>query len=147
MRLGTALRVHKLDVHDRALFLRPNLPHQSYLRLNEVCDVMLDTLHWSGGNTSLDALAGGLPVVTLPGELMRGRQSQAMLRALGAPELVVADEDQYVATAVRLGKDRDERRALSERLKANRLELFERDEPIRALEDLLERAWKETPAG
>jgi len=141
MRLGNTFRLYKMDVHDRALFLMPNVQHATYLRLNELCDVMLDTLHWSGGNTSLDALASGLPVVTLPGEFMRGRQSQAMLKALGAPELITHDAETYVETALRLGRDADERRSISERLKANRLELFERDEPIRALEDLLERAF------
>ncbi|HET6265482.1 MAG TPA: hypothetical protein VFD95_11520, partial [Usitatibacter sp.] len=117
----------------------PRLAHGDYLRVNQLCDVMLDTLHWSGGNTSLDAFASGLPVVTMPGELMRGRQSMAMLGTLGIPELVVKDVDRYVETAVRVGKDRDERRALSERIAAARGELFERDEPIRALEDLLEK--------
>ena len=125
----------------------PNVPHPSYLRLNALCDVMLDTLHWSGGNTSLDALASGLPVVTLPGEFMRGRQSQAMLRGLGVPELVARSSEEDVATALRLGRDRDERRSLGERIAANRGALFEREEPIRALEDLLERAWRETPEG
>ena len=66
----------------------PQLPHPDYLRVNRVCDAMLDTLHWSGGNTSLDALACGLPVVTLPGALMRGRQSAGMLRVLGVTELI-----------------------------------------------------------
>jgi predicted O-linked N-acetylglucosamine transferase (SPINDLY family) len=27
---------------------------------------MLDSVHWSGGNTSIDAIAAGLPIVTLP---------------------------------------------------------------------------------
>ena len=49
--------------HDRAAAVR----HDDFLRINRACDVMLDTLRWSGGNTSLDALAGGLPIVTLPG--------------------------------------------------------------------------------
>jgi predicted O-linked N-acetylglucosamine transferase (SPINDLY family) len=146
-RLGAAFRRHKIDIHQRAIFLMPNLPHPAYLRLNALCDVMLDTLHWSGGNTSLDALASGLPVVTLPGEFMRGRQSQAMLRALGAAELVAKDADDYVSTALRLGQDLALRRDIAERIAANRLALFEREEPIRALEDLLERAWRETPGG
>jgi CRISPR-associated protein Csy1 len=146
-RLGAAFRRHGIDIHERAIFLMPNVPHPSYLRLNALCDVMLDTLHWSGGNTSLDALASGLPVVTLPGEFMRGRQSQAMLRGLGVPELVARSSEEYVATALRLGRDRDERRSLGERIAANRGALFEREEPIRALEDLLERAWRETPEG
>ena len=141
-RLGVAFRKHQVDLQSRAIFIASNLPHASYLRLNQLCDVMIDTLHWSGGNTSLDAIASGLPVVTTPGELMRGRQSAAMLEIVGVPELVAKNPEKLVETAVRLGKDRDERRALSERMTAGRERLFERDEPIRALEDLLEKAFK-----
>ena len=71
---------------------------------------------------------------------MRGRQSQAMLRAVGAGELIAKDADDYVAKAVGLGRDRELRRSLSERILANRGELFERDEPVRALERFLEDA-------
>ena len=140
VRFGMALRRRGLEIHDRVTFLMPFMPHGTYLRLNTLCDVMLDTVHWSGGNTSLDALATGLPVVTLPGKLMRGRQSQAMLRTLGLDELVAADTEDYVAKAVALGGDRDRRRSISERIAANRGALFERDEPVRALETFLETA-------
>ncbi len=69
--------------------LLPNVSHADYLRVNLACDVMLDSLYWSGGNTSLDAIACGLPVVTRPGEFMRGRQSAGMLSLMGLEELVV----------------------------------------------------------
>jgi CRISPR-associated protein Csy1 len=139
-RLARTLGKRGIDIHERVLFLAPFMPHPRYLRLNSVCDVMLDTLHWSGGNTSLDALASALPVVTLPGGLMRGRQSQAMLRTLGMDELVTADTDTYVETAVALGGDADRRRDLSRRIVARRDALFEREEPVRAFEDFLEKA-------
>jgi predicted O-linked N-acetylglucosamine transferase (SPINDLY family) len=139
-RLARAFERFGLDIHERAIFMRSNMPHPTYLRLNELCDVMIDTLHWSGGNTSLDALASGLPVVTLPGALMRGRQSAAMLDILGLPELVAADRDELVATAVRLGRDPGERRSISARIAAGRGALFEREEPVRALEEFLLRA-------
>jgi CRISPR-associated protein Csy1 len=141
-RLAASLEKRRIDIHERVFFLAPFIPHSRYLRLNALCDVMLDTLHWSGGNTSLDALASGLPVVTLPGGLMRGRQSQAMLRALGAGELVARDVDGYVETAVTLGRDASRRRALSQAIVANRSALFEREEPVRALEDFLDGAAK-----
>ena len=139
-RLSKALQQRGLDIHKRVIFIMPFVPHATYLRLNELCDVMLDTLHWSGGNTSLDALSTGLPVVTLPGELMRGRQSQAMLRTVGAGSLVQSDIEGYVATAARLGNDSDERKSLRQTILANRGALFDRDEPVRALEDFLLRA-------
>jgi CRISPR-associated protein Csy1 len=138
-RLGRSLRKRRMDINERVLFIAPNIPHPSYLALNRVCDVMLDTLHWSGGNTSLDALASGLPVVTVPGGLMRGRQSQAMLRMLGLEELIASGLEDYVAKAIALGSDAERRRSISERIAARRGELFERDEPIRALEALFQR--------
>ncbi|MEO7742702.1 MAG: tetratricopeptide repeat protein [Usitatibacter sp.] len=136
-RLGRALRKRGMDMNERVIFIAPNIPHASYLRLNQLCDVMLDSLHWSGGNTSLDALASGLPVVTLPGTLMRGRQSQGMLRILGLDDLVAGDAEGYVCTAIELGRDARRRRDIAERIRDRRGELFEREEPIRALEEFL----------
>jgi CRISPR-associated protein Csy1 len=75
----------------RVRMLKPDLQHAAYLRLNAACDVMLDSVHWSGGNTSIDAIAAALPVVTLPGTLMRGRQSAAMLAALQLPQLIAGE--------------------------------------------------------
>ncbi len=142
-RLQASLQRRGLDIGDRVRFIMPPLPHGAYLQLNRLCDVMLDTVHWSGGNTSLDALSRSLPVVTWPGTFMRGRQSQAMLRILGADALVTAGAEQYVETAVRLGTNVEERRAVSRRIGANLGELFERDEPVRELERFLERAARE----
>jgi protein O-GlcNAc transferase len=138
-RLVEALAVHGLQLEDRVVFL-PYMSHAEYLRVNACCDVMLDTLHWSGGNTSLDAIASGLPLVTLPGALMRGRQSAAMLGLLGLEELVATDPGDYVAKAVAIAGDRDRRAAIAQRIKAAHHALFDRDEPIRALEAFLERA-------
>ena len=139
-RLAASFERRGLDIHTRAIFMRSNVPHPTYLRLNELCDVMLDTVHWSGGNTTLDALASGLPVVTLPGALMRGRQSKAMLEILGLARLVASNPDAFVETAVGLGRDRDSRAEVSEQMASRRGELFERDEAIRALERFIDQA-------
>ena len=80
----------------------PQCSHDDYLRINAVCDAMLDTLRWSGGNTSLDALATGLPIVTLPGRFMRGRQSAGMLTLAGLGDQVASDDDDYVRIASRI---------------------------------------------
>ena len=138
-RLGKCLARHGVDVRERVRWLK-FAPHGAYLRVNQLCDVMLDTLHWSGGNTSLDALASGLAVVTLPGSLMRGRQSAAMLGALGLDELIATDAGSYVDIAVRLGSDAGLRRDIARRIAENRASLFERDEPVRALEEFFARA-------
>ncbi len=135
-RVAGALDLPVAALGERVTFL-PYMPHEAFLRVNAACHVMLDTLHWSGGNTSLDALAAGLPVVTSPGEFMRGRQSAAMLQLLGVPELAVAPGD-YVATAVGLGRDAAAREALRRRIREACGELFDCSEPIAALHDFLE---------
>jgi CRISPR-associated protein Csy1 len=125
---------------ERVHMLKPDLPHAAYLRLNNACDAMLDSLHWSGGNTSIDAIAAGLPIVTLPGALMRGRQSAAMLHALQLDECIATSRDDYVAKALAIAHDEQRREQIAQRLRTSRDVLFGRDEPIRALEDFLERA-------
>ncbi len=67
-----------------------------YLQVNMACDLMLDSLHFSGGNTSLDALQAGLPVLSSEGRFMRGRQTAAMLRRLGlADQGWLAESDSW----------------------------------------------------
>jgi CRISPR-associated protein Csy1 len=136
-RLGSAFAERGLDFDARTVFLR-FVPHATYLRINELCDVMLDTLHWSGGNTGLDALASGLPLVTLPGRFMRGRQSAAMLRLLGTEELIAANSDEYVEKAVAIGTTRDCRDELSRRIVAGHGALFDRSEGVAGFARFLE---------
>jgi CRISPR-associated protein Csy1 len=137
-RLAAALAGEGLRADERVIVL-PQCGHDDYLRINAVCDAMLDTLRWSGGNTSLDALATGLPVVTLPGRFMRGRQSAAMLTLAGATELVARDDGDYVRIAAQLASDRDFRAAQALRVREGAAAVFGDAAPVRALADALER--------
>jgi CRISPR-associated protein Csy1 len=123
---------------DRLVVL-PQCGHDDYLRINAVCDAMLDTLRWSGGNTSLDALAAGLPIVTLPGRFMRGRQSAGMLGLAGLDELVARDEDDFVRIAAQLGSDSGFRMGLAARTREAAGKVFADPAPVRAFADALER--------
>ncbi|MBE7523805.1 MAG: tetratricopeptide repeat protein [Burkholderiales bacterium] len=125
-----------LDAHDVArerVIVRPQVGHHDYLRVNLACDAMLDSARWSGGNTSLDAIACGLPIATLPGTVMRARQSAGMLALAGATELVASDEEGCVASAVRLATDRDFREAMSRRVSAGAARVFDDAAPLTAL--------------
>jgi len=128
-----------LAIRERALVL-PSLSHPDYLRVNRVCDAMLDTLHWSGGNTSLDALACGLPIVTLPGALMRGRQTAGMLDVMGAHDLIARSRDDYVRIAVKLATDAPWREEQCRRIVKGRDRLFDDRAPIDRLQAFLQDA-------
>lgn len=79
----------------------------------------------------------GLPVVTLPGDLMRKRHSFAMLKMMGITETVAASEDDYVDIAVRLGLDGAWRRHMGERMRERASLIYDDETPIRALESFL----------
>ena len=115
----------------------PQRSHEDFLRIMCACDVMLDTLHWSGGNTSLDALACALPIVTLPGRFMRGRQSAGMLRLIGCDELIADDADAYVDIVRRIAGDGAARAAVAAKLRTGRDLLFDDCAPIAALAEFL----------
>ena len=130
-RLDAALAAAGVSRGDRVVVL-PQVGHDRYLELNLACEAMLDTLRWSGGNTTLDAIATGLPVVTLPGRFMRARQSAAMLGIAGVPDLVAQDRDDYVRIAARLASDRAHRDALSARLADGAARVFDDAAPVDA---------------
>jgi predicted O-linked N-acetylglucosamine transferase (SPINDLY family) len=130
-RLETALA--ERGVTPNRLRMLPHLPRASFLEANRLCDVMLDTTRWSGGNTTLDALAAGLPVVTRRGRFMRGRQSAGMLEFIGLPELIAQNDDDYVDIALRLGRDKHWRDEVSCRIAAGRERLFDDRAPVAAL--------------
>ncbi len=103
-RLGGALAEAGVEARQRLIVL-PYQSHADYRAINRLCDVMLDPPHWSGGNTALDAIASGLPLVTFAGRFMRGRQSAAMLQRLGLAELVADSADAYLRIALALAHD------------------------------------------
>jgi predicted O-linked N-acetylglucosamine transferase (SPINDLY family) len=137
-RLAAAFAAEGLEA-ERHLVILPYLEPPQYAALNRTADVYLDSIGWSGGNTTMEAVAAGLPVVTLPGALMRGRHSYAILRLMGLEETIAADLDEYVAIAVRLGRDRDWRRRVAARVVAGQERLFGDEAGLRDLEAFLER--------
>ena len=110
------------------------LHYPQYLQLNLLCDIFLDSFAWSGGITSLDAISCYLPIVTCPGELMRGRQAYALLERLGIEETIAEDTSHYINIAVRLGLDEDLRNNIKEQIKANQHLIFEDTSCVAALE-------------
>lgn len=77
----------------------PPVARSRFLEILSSADLMLDTLHWSGGNTSLDALRAGLRIATTRGRFMRGRQSAAMLQALNRPDWIACSAAELAALA------------------------------------------------
>ena len=136
-RLQRAFTAADLD-WQRHCVLIPPVPHAAFPGLLRAADVFLDSIGWSGCNSTLEAVACDLPVVTTPSVLMRGRHSAAILTCMGLAHRVAADVDAYVEQAVRLA-DPAARAAFVAELRAGRPRIFGDTAPVRALEDFLVR--------
>jgi protein O-GlcNAc transferase len=121
------------DVADRVQFL-PRQSGSDFTSLVAACDVMLDTPHFNGMNTSLEAFAVGTPVVTLPSGLQRGRHTSGMYRRMGFSECVAKNDDDYVRLALRLGRDAQYRQSVAEQIRQRSGVLFEDPQVVREFE-------------
>lgn len=122
---------------DRHVSFLPRLDRDRYHALNRVADIFLDTPEWSGCNSTLEALACDVPVVTLPGTWMRGRHSYAFYRRMDFDALTARDESHYIELAVRLGTDPRWRATQRQRIAQATTRLYGDPEPVRALSDFL----------
>ncbi|MDM3847305.1 MAG: DUF5672 family protein [Aphanizomenon gracile PMC638.10] len=132
-RLQRAFAAVGLNSEDYCVHL--NIPERlDYLMINLLSDVYLDTFTWSGGNTSLEAIACNLPIVTCPGEFMRGRHTDSFLKMIGVTDTIASNEQEYIEIAVRLGLDKPWRRSIAERMSQNHDCLFDDKACVTGLE-------------
>lgn len=125
------------------------LPHQSndqFLHLLTLADCILDSTHFSGGTTTAQALAVGAPIVTLPGEFMRGRITAGCYQKMGLFDCVARDREEYVRIALRLGTDPAFRAQTRSAILTRNSILYDNPGFIRELEDFLPRAVAERNA-
>ncbi len=134
------------DVLGRIRFL-PSLARDTFVNLLAVSDVLLDPIHFGGGNTSYQGLAVGTPIVTLPSNFLRGRITFALYQQMNLQDCVAANREDYVKLALRLGTDSDYRKAISNKILESNGVLFENSEGIRELEQFFRSVVEPKPPG
>ncbi len=127
------------EMAERILFL-DRLAKPTFLNLNAVVDVLLDPIHFGGGNTSYEGLALGVPIVTLPSPFLRGRITLALYRQMQVLDCVVATPKEYIELAVRLGTEPDYRAHLRAKIQQANGVLYDNVAGVRALEEFLHSA-------
>ena len=137
-RLAGAFSAAKLNVSEYCVIL-PALERFTYWNLSLLGDVFLDAVGWSGGVSTFEAIACRLPIVTLPGNFMRGRQSYAILTELGVSDTIARNETEFVQIALRLGVDRVWRDDVVQRMVGNYSSVYSDTRCVRALEDFFKR--------
>ena len=99
--------------------VHPGGSHAAFLGQYRLVDIIVDTVPYSGGLTTCEALWMGVPVLTVSGDRVAGRHATAHLRTVGLDACVARDEADLVARAAALLQH-------PERLRAWRTTLRER---------------------
>jgi protein O-GlcNAc transferase len=113
---------------ERLVFARSISADQHLTRLKRA-DLFLDTLPYNAHTTASDALWAGLPLLTCRGSAFPGRVAASLLHAVGLPELVTDNLEQYEALALKLARDPLLHQSIKQKLARNRLTtpLFDTD--------------------
>ena len=123
-RLGRAFADEGVALETRLAICRW-VSQPEWLGLARIADFALDAFDWSGGNTSLEMFWYDTPIVTLPGALMRGRHTMAMLERMELRQLIARDADDYVRIAVDLATSADFRTEMSGLIRERKHRLYD----------------------
>jgi predicted O-linked N-acetylglucosamine transferase (SPINDLY family) len=103
---------------------------EEYLARYRVCDLFLDTFPYNAGTTASDALWVGLPVLTLMGRSFASRVAASLLSAIGLPELITNNQQEYEDLAIKLALNPKKLADIKLRLVNNRLTTRLFDTPV-----------------
>jgi predicted O-linked N-acetylglucosamine transferase (SPINDLY family) len=133
-RLERAFREVGLNAAEHCIFL-PRLTPDRFIAAIGHCDVVLDSIGWSGCNSILESLVHNVPIVTLAGEMMRGRHTAAILDMIEVRETTAQTIDEYVSIAALLGRSTAKRTELSVRIAEQKHGVYRDRDCVKALEE------------
>jgi predicted O-linked N-acetylglucosamine transferase (SPINDLY family) len=127
------------DVQQRILWM-DRMSAMKFQHLFRLGDVALDPYRFGSGNTCLEALAMGMPLVTCPDAFMRTRMAAACYQRMGLTIPVTDCPAQFAQRAVEIATDSELRQHLSREISQRAAILFDNVSAVRELEGWMESA-------
>jgi protein O-GlcNAc transferase len=115
LQAATAARFAAHGVDPLRLHFQGHTLGDDYAAAFDRIDLMLDPTPAPGGTTTLEALAHGVPVLTLAGETYYSRIGVELLAGAGLSDLIAGSPADYVETAVASAADAARLQALRDR--------------------------------
>ncbi|BBO88349.1 tetratricopeptide repeat protein [Desulfosarcina ovata] len=123
---------------DRVYFI-PSLDRDQFVALFLMADAVIDSIYFSGGNTSLECFAMGVPVVTWPSPMLPGRLTYGFYKQMNIMTCVASDMNQYVELAIRMANDLSWKDSICREIESKSSILFENISNVKELEETLEK--------
>ena len=104
-RLTSLFEKNGLD--SRVLKFQDRLQKENYKTFLNTLDIALDSLGWSGGNTTLDCLGAGLPIFTLKNNLMRSNHTAGIYELIGIKDLISTTPEELINKIYNFSLDKE----------------------------------------
>jgi len=121
---------------------RLDLPEDHLARL-QLANLFLDTVPYNAHTTAVDALRVGLPLLTYMGRAFAGRVAASLLKAIGVPELIAANQEEYESMAIDFATNSEKLAKVRDKLSINRATtpLFNNEEFARGMEKIYQKMY------
>ena len=129
------------NINKKVLFIR-SLSLLEYISLCECVNVLLDPLHFGGGNSFLESMLVGTPSITMPGTHLKTNITAAAYKQMKiASPPIVQNMEEYVSLAIKLAQDNNKNLSLREESKiAAKKYLYNNLKTLKEFEKFLEEA-------
>jgi len=105
LRINVANYLEEMGVdRQRLTLVGQSRSHYDHMDVYNTIDVCLDPFPYNGGTSTADALAMGVPVVSLPGDTLKGRMGLAILTTSGFPQWIADSPEAYIQIATDLAQ-------------------------------------------
>jgi len=141
---------HALGVDPARIVFAGRVPLiEDHLARYRLADIFLDTHPYNAHTTAADALMVGLPVVTYMGNAFPSRVAGSLLHAVGLPELIATNHEEYEQIALNLVTQPQLLHELKQQLQAQQATqpLFNTEAFTRNLEAIYSAMWRKTELG
>ncbi|WP_244564150.1 hypothetical protein [Rhizobium sp. RU36D] len=148
-RKSTAEEFRRLGIKAGQLLFAAKTDYKPHIVRIQAADLGLDSFPYNGHTTTSDMLWAGVPVATFKGTNFASRVSESLLNAIGLPQLVAEDREDYVRLCTQMVQNREELRAIRRHIADHRFSapLFDDERFCRHLESAFEMMAARAKAG
>ncbi len=105
MAVNLRREAQRCGIAPERLVFAPHVPLAQHLARQRLAGLFLDTVPYNAGATGAAALWSGVPLLAVLGQTFVGRMAASMLHAVGLPELVTHNLEEYEALALKLARE------------------------------------------
>ena len=112
------------------IHVMPQMPHNEYMNLMNISDVILDPYPFGGCNSSFEGFALNKVIVTHSSNMINGRFTTGFYKKMGLDYMITNNKNEYVNMAIKCGNNVEYRKELENIIREKQPVLFSNMESV-----------------